>query len=198
MYGSALKPKGNMVPSNLMQFSQADYFEVPPETFGLNTKGYYYVPSACKDGSVPCGVHFEFHGCEQSVDYLGEDFVIHAGYNDWAESNNIIVLYPQTHNIPVDNPKVCLLWVRERKGGFFNVNRSYLLLFFVKTPGGLLPLDQGCWCVFLGTPNCLLLFHGLRPSSSSHPPPLLSQPPPAQGLVRLHWRDISVSRRRAD
>ncbi|HEY6898981.1 MAG TPA: hypothetical protein VI279_17105, partial [Rhodocyclaceae bacterium] len=36
------------------------------------------------------------HGCKQSFDNIGETFVRHAGYNEWADTNRIIILYPQT------------------------------------------------------------------------------------------------------
>ncbi|HET9044902.1 MAG TPA: hypothetical protein VFN70_17220, partial [Burkholderiales bacterium] len=37
-----------------------------------------------------------FHGCRQSVEAIGERFVREAGYNRWADTNRLIVLYPQT------------------------------------------------------------------------------------------------------
>jgi poly(3-hydroxybutyrate) depolymerase len=37
-----------------------------------------------------------FHGCRQNAEQVGERFVREAGYNRWADSNRLIVLYPQT------------------------------------------------------------------------------------------------------
>jgi poly(3-hydroxybutyrate) depolymerase len=36
------------------------------------------------------------HGCKQNAADIGQEFVRNAGYNRWADANNIVVLYPQT------------------------------------------------------------------------------------------------------
>ena len=36
------------------------------------------------------------HGCKQNSADIGQQFVRSTGYNRWADTNNIIVLYPQT------------------------------------------------------------------------------------------------------
>ncbi len=40
---------------------------------------------------------------------MSDTFAVHAGYNDVAEANNIIVLYPQAINSTL-NPKGCWDW----------------------------------------------------------------------------------------
>lgn len=59
-----------------------------------------------------CRLHVAFHGCRQFAESVGTVFVEHSGLNAWAESNNIIVLYPQTVNSDVlpFNPKACWDW----------------------------------------------------------------------------------------
>jgi len=56
-------------------------------------------------------VHVVFHGCLQYAGNIGDAVYRHAGYNEWAETNRIIVLYPQTQSsmIPL-NPKGCFDW----------------------------------------------------------------------------------------
>ena len=68
-------------------------------------QGYVYVPQACE--KERCRVHVAFHGCRQS----GERFAREAGYNRWAESNRLIVLYPQVKAswLPF-NPRGCWDW----------------------------------------------------------------------------------------
>jgi poly(3-hydroxybutyrate) depolymerase len=39
-------------------------------------------------------LHISFHGCHQDTAEIGDIYAQHAGYNEWAQSNNIIVLYP--------------------------------------------------------------------------------------------------------
>jgi poly(3-hydroxybutyrate) depolymerase len=57
--------------------------------------GYVYVPDACAR-QAPCRVHIALHGCKQYAGLIADHYVRHAGYNEWADANNIIVLYPQT------------------------------------------------------------------------------------------------------
>ena len=37
------------------------------------------------------------HGCLQSAEVLGEEFYTKIGVNEWADTNRIVVLYPQAH-----------------------------------------------------------------------------------------------------
>lgn len=66
-----------------------------------------------------CWVHVAFHGCRQGVDALGKRFADGAGYNAWAESNRLVILYPQVVARSgwapgslrwVYNPKGCWDW----------------------------------------------------------------------------------------
>ena len=63
---------------------------------GMDTVGYLYVPAACAPGgSTVCRLHVALHGCLQSYSNIQMRFVNDTGYNRWADSNGIIVLYPQ-------------------------------------------------------------------------------------------------------
>jgi poly(3-hydroxybutyrate) depolymerase len=87
----------------------------------MDSSGWLYVPAACKTGTR-CRLHVALHGCEQGQDYLplhsppggglfyGETFVRHAGYARWAETNRIVVLFPQAVSIPGLNPNGCWDW----------------------------------------------------------------------------------------
>jgi len=70
-----------------------------------------YVPAACANGEA-CGVHIAFHGCQQSTEFVGDAFVRGAGYNEWADSRRLIVLYPQVASSKVMpmNPLGCWDW----------------------------------------------------------------------------------------
>lgn len=72
---------------------------------------YLYAPRACREGSS-CGLHVAFHGCNQSAEMVGDEFARLAGYNDWAESNAIVVLYPQVGSSRMAplNPLGCWDW----------------------------------------------------------------------------------------
>jgi len=76
---------------NLLTFNQRTY---PASSFG--STGFIYVPTKCKN-QEKCKLHIHFHGCNQYYDSpIKDTYVKHAGFNGWAESNSIIVLYPQT------------------------------------------------------------------------------------------------------
>ena len=47
--------------------------------------------------NTSCSLHLAFHGCKQSYQVV-QDFPAHAGYNGWAEANNLIIVYPQTQS----------------------------------------------------------------------------------------------------
>jgi fibronectin type 3 domain-containing protein len=42
-----------------------------------------------------CKLHVALHGCLQSYSNIQMQFVNNTGYNKWADTNNIVVLYPQ-------------------------------------------------------------------------------------------------------
>lgn len=78
---------------------------------GMAEEGLVYVPASCA-GGARCGIHVVLHGCSQGVEYVGDAFARGAGYNEWAESNRLIVLYPQvaSSKIAPMNPYGCWDW----------------------------------------------------------------------------------------
>ena len=89
----------------LLTFDQREFGGT--DAVSMGDKGYVYVPKACE--SERCRVHVAFHGCRQA----GERFVRDAGYNRWADTNRLIVLYPQAVARYVwwtFNPRGCWDW----------------------------------------------------------------------------------------
>lgn len=72
---------------------------------------FLYVPQSCGAGEA-CGVHVVFHGCSQSSESVDDAFAAGAGFNEWAETNNLLVLYPQVASSSVApmNPYGCWDW----------------------------------------------------------------------------------------
>lgn len=72
---------------------------------------FLYVPEDCANGAS-CALHVAFHGCRQSAEFVGDAFARNAGYNTWAETNRLIVLYPQAASSKVApvNPHGCWDW----------------------------------------------------------------------------------------
>jgi len=109
LYGT-LKTAVTAKPANLMKFSQTGYFTGKATSIG--DTGYIYVPTACADGKTTCRLHISFHGCEQTLDDIDNQYADKTGFNTWAEANNIIVLYPyakKSMSMP-SNPNGCWDW----------------------------------------------------------------------------------------
>jgi len=119
----------------LIEFAQRNFVEptdLSPnalaERTNLNEFGYVFVPQDCQEGKL-CRIHVVFHGCRQvynkdpqGVDLdaggtpYGLQMVLHAGYNEWAAANQIIVLYPQAQKNKT-NPNGCFDWWGYLGGG---------------------------------------------------------------------------------
>ncbi|CAF1131287.1 unnamed protein product [Didymodactylos carnosus] len=86
-------------------------------SIGFDTTGYLYVPSGCTKGKG-CSIHVALHGCKQGKQFVSNVFASKAGYNEVAELNNIIVIYPQVKSSTFpSNPNGCFDW-----WGYGNVN----------------------------------------------------------------------------
>jgi len=109
IYGP-LAPPVNFSMNSVQTIDQASYIPAPfdPDTAALQNTAYYYLPtSKCAKGG--CNVHIFFHGCNQTLDDINTILVQHAGFNQWAEANNMIVLYPQAKKT-ILNPEGCWDW----------------------------------------------------------------------------------------
>ena len=69
--------------------------------------GYVYLPSACEDAA--CDIHMILHGCQQGAEFVQQQFVRQAGYQRWAEGNNLVLIFPQAVASPL-NPLGCWDW----------------------------------------------------------------------------------------
>lgn len=121
-----------------IEFPQKDFFKpnnLPKlelqKRYSMNEFGYAYVPAPCMAGEL-CRIHVVFHGCRQNYDRnpdssaynpdddnspFGLQVVKYAGYNEWANSNNLIILYPQAQKTArtsyigeYGNPRGCYDW----------------------------------------------------------------------------------------
>src|SRR5215472_2396825 len=112
IYGVLNPPNRNQLKGTLKRFDQSVYTKPDaPDALSLGHTGYVFVPEDCERGEH-CRVHIALHGCKQDVDEIGQTFVESAGYNAWADTNRLIVLYPQTRSsdfIPY-NPRACWDW----------------------------------------------------------------------------------------
>ena len=88
-----LNPRAQVASGKLLMFDQSVF---ATQKTGMANTAYVYIPAACRAGG--CGVHVAFHGCRQNATTVGESWARQSGYNEWAETNRLIVLYPQTSN----------------------------------------------------------------------------------------------------
>lgn len=109
IYGE-LKPRAAQLSGRLIEFDQKE-FAPTGRTTGLADAGYAYIPTECA-AKKPCRVHVALHGCLQDAAHVGDAFTSKAGYNAWADSNAIIVLYPQiaASRLWPMNPQACWDW----------------------------------------------------------------------------------------
>ena len=124
LYGP-LQPKAAAPAGRIVAFDQTEF--VPggaAAANGMLDTGYLYVPKACEPGAAqPCRLHVALHGCLQSAEKLGDEFYTKIGLNEWADTNAILVLYPQAHATTVaelaiqnslsplnTNPQGCWNW----------------------------------------------------------------------------------------
>lgn len=110
IYGN-LNPPSATLSGRFIAFDQSEFL-ANPESHSIAHVGYAYVPASCANGQA-CKVHVSFHGCRQYANgSIGDQYYKNAGYNPWADSNDMIVLYPQTiasNSVPY-NPRGCWDW----------------------------------------------------------------------------------------
>lgn len=108
IYGTLNPRNGGSLSGTVKAVRQSDHFNAGGygSPSSMNPKAYVYVPDACENGAS-CKLHVAFHGCEMNYEsapsYFSSDagpnyglkFVLNSGLNEWADTNNIVVLYPQ-------------------------------------------------------------------------------------------------------
>lgn len=123
IYGPLNPSRKGKLKGRLVKFDQAAY--VPRSSFlwdtGMDATGWVFIPKECAAGER-CRLHVVLHGCQQGQSYLplktppggglyyGTTFVRHAGYLAPADTNRIVVLFPQAVSIPGLNPNGCWDW----------------------------------------------------------------------------------------
>jgi poly(3-hydroxybutyrate) depolymerase len=123
IYGGLNEKNPAALSGRLIEFNQGEFI-VNPTAHGMWESGWAYVPAKCEKGEK-CRVHIAFHGCRQypgapfaggRAGSFGDTFAKNTGYNKWADTNNMIVLYPQANaltqgtRLPRTNPLGCWDW----------------------------------------------------------------------------------------
>lgn len=116
IYGTLNARNNNPAAGNYIEFSQSSFTSNP----GMASSGWVYVPSECASGAQ-CKLHVALHGCQQSYSQIGDKFIKNTGYTRWADTNRIVVLFPQTKvdntsrstaaSGSLANPNACWDWI---------------------------------------------------------------------------------------
>ncbi|PIK49065.1 hypothetical protein BSL78_14080 [Apostichopus japonicus] len=113
IYGGLVKPSSFSPPAltgDFYEFNQAEFISFP-NSYSVDDTGYAYVPSGCSSSSSNCKVHVVLHGCLQGKESVGTECALNIGYNEVAELNDIIVIYPQAIvRSVIGNPNGCWDW----------------------------------------------------------------------------------------
>ena len=109
IYGALKPPNRGQLTGTIRQFDQSVYAKPDaPSSLSLADAGHVFVPKDCDDGAA-CRVHIALHGCKQNAAEVGRRFIEDTGYNAWADTNHLIVLYPQARS-GTANPQACWDW----------------------------------------------------------------------------------------
>jgi Esterase PHB depolymerase len=112
IYGVLNAPNRGQLTGAVKRFDQSLYTRPDdPGPLSLGDTGYVFVPRECEDGAA-CRVHVALHGCKQDIGDIDRRFIDDTGYNSWADTNRLIVLYPQAVASPYapSNEQACWDW----------------------------------------------------------------------------------------
>jgi poly(3-hydroxybutyrate) depolymerase len=111
MFLGPLKPRNNgKLSGTLSAFDQTEFGATP--NLSMSPTGSVFVPRSCAQGQT-CGLVLALHGCLQEASLIGERWVKEAGIDEWADTNKLVVVYPDTiaSSAPgPTNPNACFDW----------------------------------------------------------------------------------------
>ncbi|CAI2373946.1 unnamed protein product [Moneuplotes crassus] len=112
---------GSYNPSNLFKVTQSGASGAI-----MGSQAYLYVPEKCQSAEAGCSLHVVFHGCQQTTADIGEKYETDTGYNEVAETNDMVILYPQATKQILKNPNGCWDWWGYTDGtSFLPTSKTY-------------------------------------------------------------------------
>ncbi|MFI9063651.1 poly(3-hydroxybutyrate) depolymerase [Streptomyces sp. NPDC053429] len=112
LLGSVSAP-GDAPRGSLVRFDQNPYAPGgSARQVSMDEKGFLYVPTSCA-GGAKCRLVVALHGCKQGYSYqgFGSRFMDTAYLDEYADTNDLLVLYPQAvATTTLDNPNGCWNW----------------------------------------------------------------------------------------
>jgi hypothetical protein len=111
MFLGRLNPRNSgKLSGSLSTFDQTEFGA--SSNVSMSSTGKVFVPKACAEGKT-CGFVLALHGCLQEASLIGNRWVNEAGINEWADTNKLVVVYPDTiaSSAPgPTNPNACFDW----------------------------------------------------------------------------------------
>ena len=109
-FGSVNAPNSGAPSGQMISFNQNTYAPGgSAAAAGLGPTGYEYVPGACASGTA-CRLVLALHGCEQNTTDVGSAFIDDTYLNQYADTNDLVILYPQVSATNAANPLGCWDW----------------------------------------------------------------------------------------
>ena len=105
IYGDLAAPSTKAT-GKFVRFDQREFVKGEAE---MSNEGVAYIPNSCAE-EAGCRLHIALHGCEQNEDAVGMKFVEGSGFARWADTNRMVVLFPQVSASLIKNPKGCWDW----------------------------------------------------------------------------------------
>jgi poly(3-hydroxybutyrate) depolymerase len=142
-----LRPKNEgVLDGTLSTFDQNEY--VPDggtaNSISMDNLGYVFAPRSCAAGKR-CSLILAIHGCSQYAGNIGLQFVEDNGLNQWADTNDIVVLYPQTIARSSDNSLGCWDWWGYTNSQYDQKNGPQMRTLFnmlSRIAGSAIPRDE--------------------------------------------------------
>jgi poly(3-hydroxybutyrate) depolymerase len=108
-FGSLNARNNGTLQGSLLNFDQTEFGATASN--GMDTNGWAFVPQSCA-AQQKCGLVLAFHGCRQIQSAIGQTFIKEAGIDEWADTNNFVVLYPYviTSTLSPTDPQGCWDW----------------------------------------------------------------------------------------
>jgi poly(3-hydroxybutyrate) depolymerase len=75
----------------------------------MDRTGFVYLPQSCA-GGASCQLVVALHGCQQGYSKIGRQFVDNTYLNQYADTNALVILYPQAVPNSSGNPNGCWDW----------------------------------------------------------------------------------------
>ncbi|MBL8473878.1 MAG: hypothetical protein KF778_10510 [Rhodocyclaceae bacterium] len=122
-----LKKPSERLSGRIVRFDQTEFFDSDPRA-SMSPYAYIYVPESVQKKGKAARIHIALHGCTQGYAFVnfvngqpdlqnsvpyGNRYFTTTGYNEIADANDMIVLYPQaqgTDDGKVQNPEGCWDW----------------------------------------------------------------------------------------